>query len=72
MRVQEYLVKSLPFFNVQVVGDRCVPELPAAEREVYIRHVSSTEGLAALAAAVVRNASSMLREVSNGKPGPVH
>lgn len=31
------------------------------QRDTYIRHVSSTEGLAALAAAVVRNASSVLK-----------
>ena len=31
-----------------------VPELPAAERDTYIRKVSSTVGLSALAATVVR------------------
>lgn len=36
------------------------PPLPS-QRDAYIRHVSSTEGLAALAAAVVRNASSVLK-----------
>lgn len=31
------------------------------QRDAYIRHVSSTEGLTALASAVVRNASSVLK-----------
>ncbi|KAI7840919.1 hypothetical protein COHA_005351 [Chlorella ohadii] len=35
-------------------------------RDAYIRHVSSTEGLAALASAVVRNASSVLKDISDG------
>jgi hypothetical protein len=37
------------------------PCLAVLQRDSYIRHVSSTEGLAALAAAVVRNASSVLK-----------
>jgi hypothetical protein len=45
----------------RAVGGACVPLLPPEQRDAYIRHVSSTEGLAALAAAVVRNASSVLR-----------
>ncbi|KAI3425184.1 hypothetical protein D9Q98_008953 [Chlorella vulgaris] len=48
------------------VGGACVPLLPAQQREAYIRQVSSTEGLAALAATVVRNASSVLKDISNG------
>jgi predicted regulator of Ras-like GTPase activity (Roadblock/LC7/MglB family) len=48
------------------VGGACVPLLPAEQRDNYIRHVSSTEGLAALASAVVRNASSVLKDISDG------
>ena len=39
----------------------CLYCLAVLQRDSYIRHVSSTEGLAALAAAVVRNASSVLK-----------
>lgn len=38
-----------------------LPSPSPLQRDAYIRHVSSTEGLAALAAAVVRNASSVLK-----------
>lgn len=38
-----------------------VPPPAVPQRDAYIRHVSSTEGLAALAATVVRNASSVLK-----------
>jgi hypothetical protein len=45
-----------------VVGPAaCVPELPATEQEVYVRHVSSTEGVAAVAATVVRNSATLLK-----------
>ncbi len=37
-----------------------VPELPATDRDLYIRHVSGTVGLAALAATVVRVAPALL------------
>lgn len=40
--------------------------MPAAERDAYIRLISSTEGLICLAAAVARNAQHMLLEVSAG------
>ncbi|KAK9830284.1 hypothetical protein WJX72_010812 [[Myrmecia] bisecta] len=53
--------------KAQAVGSRSVPELPSAERDDYVRLVSSTEGLASLAAAVVRNAQHMLMEVSSGQ-----
>jgi hypothetical protein len=51
------------------VGGACVPLLPAQQREAYIRQVSSTEGLAALAATVVRNASSVLKVCIAGPGG---
>ncbi|KAL0033594.1 hypothetical protein WJX79_006288 [Trebouxia sp. C0005] len=44
----------------EVLDDRVVPELPAAERDLYIRQVSGTVGLAALAATVVRVAPALL------------
>lgn len=53
------------------VGGACVPLLPPEQRDAYIRHVSSTEGLAALAAAVVRNATSVLRVGGLGLLGEV-
>lgn len=45
---------------LQVLDDRVVPELHAAERDLYIRQVSGTVGLAALAATVVRVAPALL------------
>lgn len=45
---------------VQGIGSKSVPELPAEERDTYIRQVSSTVGLAALAATVVRVAPGLL------------
>ena len=45
---------------MQGIGSRSVPELPAEERDSYIRQVSSTVGLAALAATVVRVAPGLL------------
>ena len=45
-----------------VVGPAaCVPELPGTEQQVYVRHVSSTEGVAAVAATVVRNSATLLK-----------
>lgn len=59
---------SLPLFL-------CFTPCPLVpQRDAYIRHVSSTEGLAALAAAVVRNASSVLKVralFNRGVPGRV-
>ena len=52
---------NTPFLlALQVIDDRVIPELPAAERDHYIRHVSGTVGLAALAATVVRVAPALL------------
>lgn len=45
---------------MQGIGCKSVPELPAEERDTYIRQVSSTVGLAALAATVVRVAPGLL------------
>lgn len=46
--------------GMQGIGSKSVPELPAEERDTYIRQVSSTVGLAALAATVVRVAPGLL------------
>lgn len=43
------------------VGGASVPLLPPERCEAYVRAVCSAEGLTALAAAVVRNASSTLK-----------
>lgn len=56
----EYLNFYKVWFFVQSIGTRCVPEIPAEERDTYIRQVSSTVGLAALAATVVRVAPGLL------------
>jgi hypothetical protein len=52
---------------VQRLADQCIPELPAEQRDDYIRRVSVTEGLAALAAAVGRNSQNMVLVCSHGK-----
>lgn len=54
---------------MQSIGTRSVPELPADERDTYIRQVSSTVGLAALAATVVRVAPGLLLSVCSPAPG---
>ncbi len=46
-----------------------VPELPAAERDTYIRQVSGTVGLAALAATVVRVAPALLLSLCSTEEG---
>jgi len=51
-----------------------VPELPATDRDTYIRQVSGTVGLAALAATVVRVAPGLLLSLCSteaGKSGPI-
>lgn len=51
-----------------------VPELPATERDTYIRQVSGTVGLAALAATVVRVAPGLLLSLCStdaSKPDPM-
>lgn len=45
---------------LQAIDDKVVPELAATDRDHYIRHVSGTVGLAALAATVVRVAPALL------------
>ena len=55
------------------MGSKVVPELIATDRDTYIRQVSSTVGLSALAATVVRVAPSLLlslcsAEGSTGEP----
>lgn len=59
---------------MQALDGKVVPELPAADRDVYIRHVSGTVGLAALAATVVRVAPGLLLSLCSteaGKAEPV-
>ncbi|DBB00800.1 TPA: hypothetical protein ACH3X1_000730 [Trebouxia sp. C0004] len=53
----------------EAIDDRMVPELPAAERDLYIRHVSGTVGLAALAATVVRVAPALLLSLCSTEEG---
>lgn len=60
--------------NLQVIGNKIVPELPATERDTYIRQVSGTVGLSALAATVVRVAPSLLLSLCSAqgdKPEPI-
>lgn len=60
---------------LQGIGRQVVPELPVAQRDIYIRQVSSTVGLSALAATVVRVAPGLLLSLSSsseaGKTDPV-
>ncbi len=52
---------NTPFLlALQAIDDKVIPELPATDRDHYIRHVSGTVGLAALAATVVRVAPALL------------
>ena len=46
-----------------------IPELPAADRDVYIRQVSGAVGLAALTATVVRVAPSLLLNLCSTEAG---
>lgn len=58
----------------QVIGDLVVPELPALDRDTYIRQVSGTVGLSALAATVVRVAPALLFGLCSAeadKPEPI-
>lgn len=58
----------------QVIGDLVVPELLALDRDTYIRQVSGTVGLSALAATVVRVAPALLFGLCSaeaGKPEPI-
>lgn len=59
---------------LQVIGDLVVPELPALDRDTYIRQVSGTVGLSALAATVVRVAPALLFGLCSAeadKPEPI-
>lgn len=59
---------------MQTIGDKVVPELPATERDTYIRQVSGTVGLSALAATVVRVAAPLLLCLctsDDSKPEPI-
>ena len=59
---------------LQVIGNKTVPELPGADRDTYIRQVSGTVGLSALAATVVRAAPALLFSLCSSegdKPEPI-
>lgn len=59
---------------VQVIGNKIVPELLASDRDTYIRQVSGTVGLSALAATVVRVAPALLFglcSTEGDKPEPI-
>lgn len=59
---------------LQVIGSKIVPELPATDRDTYIRQVSGTVGLSALAATVVRVAPALLFglcSTEGDKPEPI-
>jgi hypothetical protein len=47
----------------------CVPELPAEERDAYVRRVSACEGLLNLGAQVVRTTAHMLAAVARPRTG---
>ncbi len=50
-------------------GYACVPELPAEERDAYVRRVSACEGLLNLGAQVVRTTAHMLAAVARPRAG---
>ena len=59
---------------LQGIGNKIVPELPATDRDTYIRQVSGTVGLSALAATVVRVAPALLLSLCSAegnKPEPI-
>lgn len=53
--------------QAEALSAACIPSLPAAERDVYVRAVAATSGLTALASAAARNATQMLPMLATGE-----
>eukprot|EP00798_Chlamydomonas_sp_ICE-L_P016839 gene16839-23119_t len=63
VKTRDALAKQLGIAmeSVTAIGGTCVPSMALEERDVYMKTVSTTAGLIALASAVARNATHMLQ-----------